>query len=533
MHSLFVLVVVVGAVSALSTRVQTTNGDVVGGVTKTTFGTVNYWKGIPYAQPPVGSLRFMPPRPAKSWAPATRNTTSYSAGCMAVCNFPKPALLCAHEISEDCLYLNVWTPSNATTALPVIVFIHGGAFQSGSAMVPFYDGSVMAASQNVVVVNFNYRLNIFGGLYTGTTAGNFMLRDQRVALQWVQDNIGAFYGDKARVTISGQSAGATSVGIHLVTPKSWPLFSSAVIVSDPLAIRPLNAFLAAWLGKKVLDTAGCPMGGDQEIACLQQLPAAKLLDLASTNFAVDPSYMFAMFMQWMPFVDGDELPIEPMSALLNGNFSKVPIMMGTVVNETIPFIYTLFNKPVHEFEYEAAMDGLFGMSEGAQVLEFYGPGSAHDQKDLRHFISRIGTDYMFYCPTRFVAHAMAQHTSVYMYLFSLLPSYSHWMFNHTWTYCKNEVCHADDLPTIWDSFQLLPADTPQPTAEEEQLSRFVQSAWGNLAYHGNPTPETGAWPAFGVAGQMYNESVPVPTLIIDSHRHKYCQFWDRIGYHRR
>ena len=181
------------------------------------------YRGIPYAAPPTGDLRWRPPAPVQSWN-GTRDATVFSA----MCPQPSTSNPTAGGMSEDCLYLNVWTPAkNADDKLPVMVFIHGGAFAEGTGSDPLYNGTALAR-KGVVVVTLNYRMGALGFLThpqldkesITNSSGNYGLLDQQAALRWVQKNIGAFGGDPSRVTIFGQSAGGSSILVHLVSPQS-------------------------------------------------------------------------------------------------------------------------------------------------------------------------------------------------------------------------------------------------------------------------------------------------------------------------
>src|SRR5215813_12627894 len=198
------------------------------------------YRGIPYALPPVGDLRWAPPQPHPRWS-QLRSATSFGAVC------PQDGVSTGD--SEDCLFLNIWAPRDAVghdKRLPVMVFFHGGFFVFGAGSLPAYDGSYLAASGNVVVVTLNYRLGALGFLTVpelGLT-GNYGILDQRMALQWVAENIAAFGGDPTKVTIFGESAGAMSVGLHLFSiPQDRSLFRAAIMESNPLAL-PYPSLLA-------------------------------------------------------------------------------------------------------------------------------------------------------------------------------------------------------------------------------------------------------------------------------------------------
>ncbi|CAG2181937.1 unnamed protein product, partial [Oppiella nova] len=279
--------------------------------------------GIPYAQPPIGDLRFKKPLPldrkweqpldAQHWPPACYHNKYHQD-------------YFNHNMSEDCLYLNIWSPVNtkSTGALkPVMFWIHGGGFVWGSSVEKFYSGEVLSALGDVVVVTINYRLNIFGLLYTGAEGpapGNMALWDQSVALEWVVDNIRYFGGDPQRVTIFGESAGAFSVAAHILSPISRNLFTNAILMSGaPLndrLITPRDEREREGVEKAV--SLGCGVSTDGKftpelIDCLMGQPPEKLVQ----EFTLDVESSVIDII-----VDGEFLPESPKEMLKSGNFKK-------------------------------------------------------------------------------------------------------------------------------------------------------------------------------------------------------------------
>jgi para-nitrobenzyl esterase len=226
------------AASAQSTEVVIDSGPIRGSAAE---GVLS-WKGIPFAQPPLGDLRWRAPQPVEPWR-GVRETTEYSHDCMQV-PFPSDAAPLGTEPAEDCLYANVWRPADGQKKLPVMVWIYGGGFVNGGASPPTYSGANLA-KDGVVFVSFNYRLGRFGtfALPQLTAAdpdegllGNYFMLDQVAALQWVRRNIAAFGGDPANVTIIGESAGGMSVHSLVTSPLSQGLFQRAVVMSGANAV---------------------------------------------------------------------------------------------------------------------------------------------------------------------------------------------------------------------------------------------------------------------------------------------------------
>jgi para-nitrobenzyl esterase len=290
-------------------------------------GPVQIFLGIPYSAPPVGELRWKPPAPAAKWT-GVRKATEFGAHCM---QGPVYGDITFRDSSgsEDCLYLNVWTPAKTSEArLPVMVWIHGGGFQAGSTSETRQDGEQLA-QQGVVVVSMNYRLGIFGFLVhpdlakesKRNSAGNYGLLDQVAALQWVHQNISAFGGDPSNVTIFGESAGSFSVSALMASPvakglfqkaigESGAAFSSASLLFEPLTIREDKD------SKLVSSTLGL-----QSVAELRAVPAQKLLDSffkpgGDNNFAFDPD------------VDGYFLPESLPVIFAAGKQNDVPLLAG-------------------------------------------------------------------------------------------------------------------------------------------------------------------------------------------------------------
>jgi carboxylesterase type B len=533
----FVSTLLIAAALAAEPIVTTPYGKVSGTVDQGVYA----FRGIPFAAPPVGSLRFQKTAEVSAWS-GVINGSTFAPGCVAVCSdtaFPVPGLMCTPTTSEDCLYLNVYTPNLESTAnLPVLIFIHGGNYIGGSGGVPLYDGGDLARTQNIVVVTINYRLGVFGALYTGTVKGNFHLTDQRESMKFVQKVISNFGGNPNKVTISGQSAGAFSVATHLASPKSWPYFQGAVIFSDPFALLAETPERAITVGEKLLTNLNCSEnGGQSELQCLQSFSAEELLWQqvnGSVNFNAITNGFLSVMMPWVPVVDGDELPYHPLVALTTDRFNKVPVMFGTVANESVEFIYDIERAPLNAFETDLLLSLVFGEQNMKAIVDLYGAPPASG--DCHHYIEIIATDYIFYCPNRFVGSQLTKTTPTYMYFFDQLASYSGWVYNKSMPYCTDAICHADDLPFYFNPFNApLPPGLhpPQPTAEELVLTATMQKALANFVAGGNPNPLPNVeWPRFnGSVNALMNYSTPA-TSILTGYRDVYCNFWDSIGYNR-
>lgn len=274
-------------------------------------------------------------RPPASWS-GVRDATTWSDGCPQICDLPPGT--CPPQWSEDCLYLNVFTPATATadSNLPVLFWIPGGRYLQGAAGMSLYDGSVLAKEQNVVVVTTNYRLGVLGFAYVDGRA-NWGIRDQIQALQWVQNNIKAFGGDPSSVTLSGQSAGGTSVATLLVSPLAKGLYSRAIMESDPAALRLKQASEASTTAQKMAEALGC---AQDDLVCLRAASVDDIMQAqgqANKHFFL--SYPLDLFYPETPFVGDDVLAAEPLEAILGGSsWNHVPLMVGNVKDEGIMFV---------------------------------------------------------------------------------------------------------------------------------------------------------------------------------------------------
>jgi para-nitrobenzyl esterase len=303
--------------------VKTKNGNVSG----YRSGEISIFKGIPFAEPPVGNLRWKAPQPKKNWK-GTLECKEFSAS--PVQRKPVPFMMWTEEfitppdkLSEDCLYLNVWTPFRSPKdKLPVFVWIYGGGFSSGSAACAIYDGEEMA-KKGVVFVSLNYRVGVIGFLAhpelssesESKTSGNYGLLDQIAALKWVKDNIEAFGGDPGEVTIAGQSAGAMSVWSLVASPLAKGLFRSAIPQSGGI----LTSFLRG-------DYASAEKSG---VDFMQKMKAANINELR--NKSADE--LFAAGGNFMPVFEGYVLPMDVFDAFRNGKFNDVPVLAGWVTGD--------------------------------------------------------------------------------------------------------------------------------------------------------------------------------------------------------
>jgi para-nitrobenzyl esterase len=298
--------------------------------------------GVPYAKPPLANLRFAPPEPFGQFSENRHVASAIGPGCIQNCSLAKEA--CPTRTSEDCLFANVWRPSDPTKKnMPVYVFIHGGGFiQSHSGM---YDGARLA-STGMTVVAFNYRMGALGFLATKDLAGNYGFQDQQFLLQWVRKNIHAFGGDPSKVTLGGQSAGGVSVGLHLLHKKSSGLFHRAIMQSPVYGYPHLtreehvNSIGKMFLDK--LNDGACEEGG---VDCLRSASVDQILSAQTKSQYPfkDPLHAisfphFTTFVMPFAYTLDEDIPRQPIEMMRAGQWNKVPVLTGYTKDESASFV---------------------------------------------------------------------------------------------------------------------------------------------------------------------------------------------------
>ncbi len=348
---------------------------------------INTFKGIPYAYPPVLERRFRAPEPLPPWT-EVKNCLKAGPNAMQMGGITIDSLASYRMDgkSEDCLYLNIWTPgSTGNEKLAVYVFIHGGAYATGSGSEIMYDGHRMA-EQGIIVVTINYRLGALGFLATHAladesgTAGNYGLLDQIEALHWVKKNIAAFGGDPTRITVGGQSAGAYSVTALLLSPLAKGLFSQAIAQSG--SILSLSSFDRLNHGsfEQSLDSGSrfCQsLGLEDSLDSLNELRKIPSDLLAAYSIVkADQSDVANAFSFW-PIYDGSVLPTNPLDSLKNGHASRVKLLMGYNTDESSLFIKSHTNAGI----YKMLCYQIFGAEKGKNVLDYFNLDDDHSPFD--------------------------------------------------------------------------------------------------------------------------------------------------------
>jgi para-nitrobenzyl esterase len=468
--------------------VRTANGAVEGKVKD----GVHQFRGIPYAAPPVGDLRFRPPQPAPAWT-GTRDATRFGPQApQAVAQMevlfggtPPPS-------SEDCLTLNVYTPAPDGGRRPVLVWIHGGAFLTGSGSTPWYNGHSFAANHDVVVVTINYRLGVLGFLhledvggeeYAGS--GNLGILDQVAALEWVRDNIEAFGGDPDNVTAFGESAGAMSVGTLLGTPAAKGLFVKAIPQSGA-AHHAKERDAADATTREFLAELGIE-ATHAGVARLRDLPVDALMEAQNTIVTRNLSASLA----FTPVVDGMVLPEPPIDAIGGGSAAGVRVLIGTNAEEMKLF---------------SLMDTRLSVLDDANLVERVGRELGDEQvaADLvaAYRANRPGGtaadiwgdlqgDYIFRIPAiRLAERQSARDNAVFAYLFTWpSPAFGGALGS----------CHALEIPFAWNTLDhgMSHLFCGPPDDVSRRLASTMHEAWAAFARTGTPRaaglPE---WPTY-------------------------------------
>ncbi|MBN1289146.1 MAG: carboxylesterase family protein [Actinobacteria bacterium] len=439
---------------------------------------VHSYLGIPYGASTAGDMRWRPPRPTRGWKETLR--------CMEFgpsCPQTKSKFLRIGEMSEDCLYLNVWTANpDPGSKMPVMFWLQGGGFQTGSAGVKLYNGRNIAG-RNVVVVSINYRVGPLGFLvHPGLSAespegvsGNYGLLDQILALEWVRDNIEAFGGDASQVTLFGFSSGANSIVDLMVCPGAEGLFSRAIIESGPLWIKVGLPSACVSLeegevsGLKAEKALGFS-GTGSDISRMREVDPAVLLEVAGSDGVFIKDGML-----FCPVADGKVIPGHPMALFDEDKQLDIPVIIGTNLNETNLFLYLI--KFTRE-QYEMLVRTVAG-SYADEILEMY---PVETDEEAGPVFGHLMTAGEFTAPARFVANCMGKK--------------SHDCFYYQFTGYRSgdplKASHGAEVAYVFGNLSRTRCDD-----SDRELSRITMGYWVNFARNGNPNGgNLPVWPAY-------------------------------------
>jgi para-nitrobenzyl esterase len=471
---------------AAGPRARTEAGWVAGSAS----GGVAAYLGIPYAAAPVGGLRWRPPRPAARWK-GVRAATAFAPACMQTgVSMPGET---PPKTSEDCLYLNVWTPLHGTVKpAPVMVWIHGGGYANGATSMPLYRGDRLAR-RGVVFVSLAYRLGPFGFLaHPGLTAespsggsGDYGLMDQIAALRWVRRNIAAFGGDPGRVTILGQSAGAMSVSLLMASPKAAGLFQRAVAQSggvfEPLQLAPSYQLR----GAEQEGVAYARSLGAGSVAALRRLPAEKLLG----GLAAQVSH---------PVIGPAVLPRSPYQAYVEGRQNDVPILIGSNAEEAASLVDL---GKVRAGSFAEDIRRAWGPLPPALIDAYPHADDAEARKARAGFERDLRFAWDMWAWARL--QARFSRRPAFYYRFSQRPPFPKDSVRAGWG--------ASHFAELWYMFDHLDQEPWAWTVADRRLADVMTRYWVNFARDGDPNgPGLPAWPAFRAGhGQALDLAIPV------------------------
>jgi para-nitrobenzyl esterase len=481
---------------------------------------IRSFKGIPFAAPPVGALRWKGPGP-----PPIRAQVLVAQVFGPRCVQPQSLQVSPAPQSEDCLNLNVWTPAKGKS-LPVMVFIHGGGNTTGSASDTFglgstilYDGYELAKRGQVVVVSIQYRLNILGYFVhpalaaesDSKTSGNYGLMDQIAALRWIKDNIESFGGDPSRVMLFGESGGGTDVCALVASPLAKGLFSAAIMESGGCGGRP-KAEMEAW-GANLTEKAGCSQSADV-ISCLRQRNAGDLIKAIDLT-AVQPGGKIVVMSG--PTVDGYVLPLSPYEMLKAGRHNHLPFVIGVNAEETASPLFRI-PQMLSQAEYEATIHRQFHGGLADRILKRY---PVKDFASPRAALIAVTTDYQFLCPAR-------------QYLRALANSQKEPAYGYVYTQVMNGgparqlgAAHGLELFYVFQTMNRL-GPGYSPTPEDYKLEKAALNYWTNFAATGNPNGSgLPNWPRFNSPNDSYLKFNATPSAA-ERQGEDRCDFWNTL-----
>jgi para-nitrobenzyl esterase len=515
-------------------------------------GSVYAFLGIPYAKPPVQDLRWKQPQAPTPWA-GVRDASQFGNRCAQNASSTN---MTAASTTEDCLYLNVWTPNPSASKLPVMVWIHGGGNFGGSASDPipfatdggyFYRGESLA-SNGAVVVTFNYRLGLFGffphpGLVAeGSKAANQALWDQRFALQWVQANIAHFGGDPQNVTIFGESAGSYDVCLHVASPQTPALFERAISESGGCTTRQPTLSEAQPLALGVASEVGCSVAGagaddggtdggtedggvadagldgaslSASLACMRALTTQALLNTNEENTSSGLAEIFSAV------IDDAFLSDQPRTLYQGGSTTKVPYLLGSNNDEG-----TLFELGVTAVTDQAGLSAAIAQKygdAGAQIATLYPPSEfdGGEPNPYQAALTRIVGDSLIVCETYDSALLAAnQGVVAHMYNFDI-PVVIPGVVGSSPGEIYLGASHGSELPYVFGTDPQLATNAQQASA-----SQLIERYWTRFAGTGNPNGGSDlSWPSFSATDNVRIQFTLQPPTIITNFRADECAFW--------
>ncbi|XP_031232320.1 neuroligin-1 isoform X7 [Mastomys coucha] len=470
------------------------------------LGPVIQFLGVPYAAPPTGEHRFQPPEPPSPWSDI-RNATQFAPVCpQNIIDGRLPEVMLpvwftnnldvvssyVQDQSEDCLYLNIYVPTeddirDSGGPKPVMVYIHGGSYMEGTGNL--YDGSVLASYGNVIVITVNYRLGVLGFLSTGDQAakGNYGLLDLIQALRWTSENIGFFGGDPLRITVFGSGAGGSCVNLLTLSHYSEGLFQRAIAQSGTALSSWAVSFQPAKYARILATKVGCNVSDTVELVeCLQKKPYKELVDQD-----VQPARYHIAF---GPVIDGDVIPDDPQILMEQGEFLNYDIMLGVNQGEGLKFVENIVDSDdgvsASDFDFAVSnfVDNLYGYPEGKDVLRetikfmYTDWADRHNPETRRKTLLALFTDHQWVAPAVATADLHSNFGS---------PTYFYAFYHHCQTDqvpAWADAAHGDEVPYVLGIPMIGPTELfPCNFSKNDvMLSAVVMTYWTNFAKTGDP-----------------------------------------------
>lgn len=448
--------------------VVTTSGSILGDCSDS---AVSKYFSIPYAKPPVGQLRLENPVMFVQDLSETVDGRTIPPQC------PQ---LGGDDESEDCLYLNIWAPTDSGHSKPVLFWIHGGSNWKGSGSDPLFDGTKFAQSQGVIVVTFNYRLGILGFFDNGENT-NFAIKDTILALKWVKDNIMGFGGDPNRITVFGNSSAGSIIRALMSSEKANGLFNNAIIQSDPEAYGFSTRNVSNTITNYFLQTIKCA-----DISCLKDIEISSIItaqlqtflwirEQGTSNHELNTAYFLG------PVIDGDLIYKDYSTYLSTGTLpNPVDMIVGFTKDEAGPTINSILQSPPSTTDWESLLSYLLEPDQVASIVkdDIYTLGNSSDA--VRILLTQFGTDYYWMCPTEYNAGLIANRSSSRVFIYQLEQGIQH-PDNAIYSICDGKVCHQDDIMLTFGTYS-----SSTTTQELKNLSDSIQRAWSQFAKYGNP-----------------------------------------------